>query len=45
MKRELLERLRCPKTGQRLTLDTPQPIADFDVEILKAGHLVARGHK
>jgi 2-polyprenyl-3-methyl-5-hydroxy-6-metoxy-1,4-benzoquinol methylase len=32
MKRELLERLRCPKTGQRLTLDTPQPIADFFIE-------------
>ena len=28
MKRELLEKLRCPKTGQRLTLDTPEPIAD-----------------
>jgi len=28
MKRELLERLRCPRTGQRLTLDAPEPIAD-----------------
>jgi 2-polyprenyl-3-methyl-5-hydroxy-6-metoxy-1,4-benzoquinol methylase len=37
MKRELLERLRCPKTGQRLTLDTPQPIADF----IESGWLVS----
>jgi 2-polyprenyl-3-methyl-5-hydroxy-6-metoxy-1,4-benzoquinol methylase len=28
MKRELLEMLRCPKTGQRLTLDIPKPISD-----------------
>jgi len=28
MKYELLERLRCPKTGQRLTLETQEPIAD-----------------
>jgi SAM-dependent methyltransferase len=28
MKYELLERLRCPKTGQCLTLETPEPIAD-----------------
>jgi len=26
MKRELLERLRCPQTGQRLMLDTEEPI-------------------
>jgi SAM-dependent methyltransferase len=37
MKRELLERLRCPKTGQRLTLDTPQPITDF----IESGWLVS----
>jgi 2-polyprenyl-3-methyl-5-hydroxy-6-metoxy-1,4-benzoquinol methylase/uncharacterized protein YbaR (Trm112 family) len=37
MKRELLERLRCPKTGQRLTLDTPQPITGF----IESGWLVS----
>jgi len=31
MKYELLERLRCPKTGQRLTLDTPEPITNIIV--------------
>jgi SAM-dependent methyltransferase/uncharacterized protein YbaR (Trm112 family) len=31
MKNNLLERLRCPKTGQRLTLDTPDSAAD-DIE-------------
>jgi 2-polyprenyl-3-methyl-5-hydroxy-6-metoxy-1,4-benzoquinol methylase len=28
MRYELLEKLRCPKTGQCLTLDTPETIAD-----------------
>lgn len=28
MKRELLEKLRCPRTGQHLTLDAPDPMID-----------------
>lgn len=37
MKHELLERLRCPKTGQRLTLDTSELIADA----IESGWLVS----
>jgi len=37
MKYELLDRLRCPKTGVRLTLDTPEPIADA----IESGWLVS----
>jgi uncharacterized protein YbaR (Trm112 family) len=50
MESEFLERLCCPKSGQRLTLDTPKTVMRWledagleQVEVLKAGHLVGRG--